>query len=181
MLRRRLFYRIHQLGPVGLLGIGLLLSAVAVWLLVVRTGEQEIQGLSQKVQARQIQLAAKNQVGSIVELSKEEKISAFYKQFPVTARVPDLLKNIFEAAEHAELSLETGEYALLHSESDRLARYRVALPVKGSFAQIIRFMDVVLKDMPTIALESANFKRENIDDAVVSAKLVFVVFVESQP
>jgi len=181
MLRHHLFYRMHQLGPMGLLGMGLLLSAVAVWLLVVHTGEQEIQGLIQKVQARQIQLAVKNQVGHIAELSKEEKITVFYKKFPVASRVPDLLKNIYEAAEHADLNLETGEYALLHSESESLARYRVALPVKGSFAQIIKFMDTVLKDMPTIALESANFKRENIDDAVVSAKLVFIIFVESQP
>ena len=181
MWRRRLLYRMHQLGPMGLLGLGFLLSAAVVWLLVIRTGEHELQGLAHKFQVRQVQLTAMNQVGHIVELSKEEKIDLFYKQFPAATRVPDLLKNVYEAAEHAELTLETGEYALLHTESDRLARYRVALPVKGSFAQIIKFMDAVLKDMPTIALESANFKRENIEDAVVSAKLVFIVFVETQP
>ena len=42
-------------------------------------------------------------------------------------------------------------------------------------------MDMVLKDNTTLALENAAFKRDKVDDAAVEAKLVFVVFVDTQP
>jgi Tfp pilus assembly protein PilO len=178
--RRRLQYRMRQLGPMGLVGLALLVSAAALWMVVIRPGEQGLQRLTQKAQTRQAQLITLNQVGRVIELSPEEKIDVFYKKFPAVTQVPDLLGQIYAAAEKSGLTLETGEYALLQTETDRLARYRVALPVKGGFPQIIAFMDAVLKDLPAIALESANFKREKVDDAAVDAKLVFIVYVEPQ-
>ena len=77
--------------------------------------------------------------------------------------------------------LETGEYAWLQTGTERLARYRITLPVKGTFKQVLGFMDIVLKDNTTLALENAAFKRDKVDDEAVEAKLVFIVFVDTQP
>jgi Tfp pilus assembly protein PilO len=179
--RRRLQYRMHQLGPMGLLGLALLIASVALWLGLVQPAELEAQRLANRVQARQTQLATLSQTPRVAELSKEEKIDYFYKSFPAVNRVPEQLNNIYRAAGKNGLTLETGEYALLQSETDKLARYRVALPVKGSFQQVLAFMDAVLKEIPSTALESAGFKRDKVDDPAVDAKLVFIVFVEAQP
>ncbi|MEI8168782.1 MAG: type 4a pilus biogenesis protein PilO [Rhodoferax sp.] len=178
--RRRLQYLLRQLGPFGLVGMCLLIAAVAMWLAIVRPGQMEQQRLVKMVETRNAQLVALKQVGRVVELSPEEKIDVFYKKFPTATQVPELLSKVYGAAQKNGLALETGEYALLQSDADRLARYRVSLPVKGAFPQLIAFMDAVLKDMPTVALESANFKREKVDDVAVDAKLVFIVFVETQ-
>jgi hypothetical protein len=77
--------------------------------------------------------------------------------------------------------LETGEYTWLQTGPERLARYRIALPVKGSFKQVLGFMDLVLQSNATLALENASFKRDKVDDATVEAKLVFLVYVDTQP
>jgi Tfp pilus assembly protein PilO len=179
--RRQLQYRLRQLGSLGVLGLALLVAAGVLWLVLIQPGEQELVRLAAQVKTRQVELTALNTTGRVVELSKEEKIAEFYKGFPAVVQVPDQLKNIYQAADKNGLTLETGEYALLQTEADPLARYRVALPVKGTFAQILAFMDAVLKDMPSTALESANFKRDKVDDPVVDAKLVFIVFVEAKP
>jgi Tfp pilus assembly protein PilO len=181
LLRRRIQFGIYQLGPIGIAGLALLLASVALWLALVEPAQRESLRLSNSVQARQIQLANLTLSVPVVELTKEEKIDAFYKSFPTVNRVTQQLESVYQAAGKNNLTLETGEYALLQSESDKLARYRVALPVKGSFQQVLGFMDTVLKDLPSTALESASFKRDKVDDPVVDAKLVFIIFVEVQP
>jgi Tfp pilus assembly protein PilO len=114
-------------------------------------------------------------------LNKEEQLDLFYKTFPDELQVPDLLQKMFQAASKIGLTLETAEYSLIQTGSERLVRYRVTLPLKGSFKQMLDFMDTVLKQNGAIALENASFKREKVDDAAVEAKLVFVVLVDSRP
>lgn len=174
-------YLLRQLGPAGLAGLGLLLLALLLGLFWIQPAEQDLQRQARKLQNQQGQLTRLRQPGRVVELSQEEQLERFYGGFPATPRVPDLLDGLYRAAAQHALELETGEYALIQNESDTLARYRVALPVKGSFAQVLSFMDASLRAMPSIALESANFKREKVDDAVVEAKLVFLVYVRARP
>ena len=57
----------------------------------------------------------------------------------------------------------------------------MALPLKGSFKQLINFVDRALKADNTVALESASFKRDKVSDDNVDARLVFVLFVDSTP
>jgi hypothetical protein len=105
----------------------------------------------------------------------------FYNSFPVGDKVPDALKRIYRAADKQELFLETGEYSWLQTGSERLARYRVSLPVKGSFKQVLGFMDMALQDNKSLALENASFKRDKVDDDTVEAKLVFVIYADLKP
>jgi hypothetical protein len=179
--RRRIQFGIYRLGTMGIAGLALLLASVALWLALVEPAQRESLRLSNSVQARQVQLANLTQSVPVVELTKEEKIAYFYKSFPAVNRVTEQLKRVYKAAGKNSLTLETGEYALLQSETDKLARYRVALPVKGSFQQVLAFMGAVLKDIPSTALESVSFKRDKVDDPLVEAKLVFIIFVEVQP
>jgi Tfp pilus assembly protein PilO len=95
--------------------------------------------------------------------------------------VPALLKKIYAAAGAHDLELETGEYSRIQTADERLVRYRVSFPVKGSFQQVFLFMDKVLRENNTVALENVAFKRDKVDDAVVEAKLVFLIIVDSKP
>ena len=180
-LQRQLQYRLAQLGGVGTLGLVMALVAVLGWFTLVRAAEKELVTSHKKLGSLQQQVQSKSSLPISSALNHEEQLTVFYKSFPAGEKVPDALKRIYRAADKQELMLETGEYAWLQTGSERLARYRITLPVKGTFKQVLTFMDMVLKDNTTLALENAAFKRDKVDDAAVEAKLVFVVFVDTQP
>jgi len=180
-LQRQVGHRFDQLGFVGLAGVTLLIAALLTWFTLIQSEEVELIRLRQGLEALRQQDAEKNSLPSNPILSKEEQLGIFYKSFPDELQVPDLLKQVFQSANAHGLTLETAEYSLLHTGSERLVRYRVALPIKGAFKQMLEFMDAVLKHSSAIALENVSFKRDKVDDAVIEAKLVFVVLVDSRP
>lgn len=180
-LQRQLGYRADQLGMPGLVGLALLLAALLTWFTVVQGQEAELLRLQQGLEALRQQDVAKRSLPANPILSKEEQLALFYKSFPDELQVPDVLNLVFQAANSQGLTLETTEYSLIQNGAERLVRYRVAMPVKGTFKQMLNFMDLVLKQSSAIALENASFKRDKVDEAVVEAKLVFVMLVDSRP
>lgn len=180
-LQRQVRHKFDQLGFVGSIGITLLIAALLTWFTLIRSEEGELVRLRQGLEALRQQDAERNSLPSNPVLSKEEQLAIFYKGFPDELQVPDLLKQVFQAAGAQGLTLETAEYSLIHTGTERLVRYRVALPIKGAFKQMLEFMDTALKQNRAIALENVSFKRDKVDDAVIEAKLVFVVLVDSRP
>ena len=180
-IQRHALYRLHQLGTLGGLGLALIILAGLLWGAWVMSEEREILRQTRMLQSLRSQDADKKALPGNSTLGREEQLQIFYKTFPHAEDVPALLKRLYAAASAQELELETGEYSRLQSGSERLVRYRVSLPIKGSFTQVFQFMDKVLRDNSTIALENVTFKRDKVDDAVVEAKLVFLLLVDTQP
>jgi hypothetical protein len=181
VLQRHAQYWLNQLGKTGLLGLLLMVAAGVAWYGLVRVGERDLVTARQRIVAVQQQVANNSRLPVSSSLNQEEQLRLFYKSFGRADSVPDTLQRIYKAAQKQDLMLETGEYTQVASPGERLARYRVGLPVKGTFKQILGFMDRVLQDNPTVALENAAFKRDVVDDATVEAKLVFTVYVDVQP
>jgi len=179
--QRQMSHWFDQLGLVGLLGAALIVASLVAWFTWVQRDQQEFIHLNELLTAMRQQESAKSSLPNNPVLNQEEQLALFYKNFPSELQLPDLLKEVFKAADKEQLTLETAEYAVVKSGTDRLVRYRVALPVKGTFRQMLDFMDVVLKQSSAIALENASLKRDKVDDAQVEARLVFLLLVDSQP
>jgi hypothetical protein len=180
-LQRQLHYRLGQLGLAGGLGLTLLLLAALAAFTLLRSGESNVQSLERKLQALRQQVANKSSLPVNSALSQQEQLRVFYQGFAPASQLPDTLQRIYHAASKQELLLETGEYTRLQTGNERLARFRVTLPVRGSFRQILAFLDAVLQEDPTVALENASFKRDKVDDEDLEAKLSFVVLMDAQP
>jgi len=181
VLQRYAQYWLNQLGKTGIAGLLLIVAAVVAWYGLVRVGQEDLAKASQRLLAVQQQVANNSRLPVSSSLNQEEQLRVFYKSFGTADSVPDTLQRIYKAADKQDLLLETGEYAVVASPGEHLARYRVGLPVKGTFKQILGFMDRVLQENPTVALENAAFKRDVVDDATVEAKLVFTVYVDVRP
>ena len=180
-LQRQLQYRAAQLGVTGCAGLALLLAALAVWIFLLHADDLEQLQLERTLAALQQQDATRTSLPAASVLPQEEQLDLFYRSFSPAAKVPQALQRLYRAADESGVVLESGDYALVGQGSERLQRFRVALPLKGSFKQLINFVDRALKADNTVALESASFKRDKVSDDNVDARLVFVLFVDSTP
>jgi Tfp pilus assembly protein PilO len=174
----RVRYGLRQLSAMGVVGLALLIAAAVLWLNLDNSARQERQSLQRRLQVIGVQLTQGDATGGDAFASQEEQLQGFYAALPSRNAIPENLKRIFRAADKNALVLNVGEYTQVQVSNERIGRYRVTFPVKGSFPQILLFIDKVLRENATIALESAAFKRDKVDDAAVEAKLVFLIFVD---
>ncbi len=180
-LQRQVGYYTQRLGTLGLLGAAMLLAAVLTWVVLVRAGESEKAANARKIAALQQQESNKSSLPANSALGREEQLRLFYSNFGGAEQLPETLKRIYQAGQKQGLALETGEYMRLQTGTERLARFRVSFPLKGSFTQVLGMMDTVLQENNTVALENVTFKRDKVDDQAVEAKVTFLVFLDSKP
>jgi Tfp pilus assembly protein PilO len=174
-LYRLVVHHLLRLGVPGGLGLVLLMAAVAWSVLVHQPDIQRIESLQNKVARLEAKLA-EPQVDE--PASPVEKLQAFYKSIPERDKIPDRLNELFKLASETGLSLDIGDYTLVHEVSGRLDRFQITFPVKGSYPKLRQFIFAAIEVTPGLALESIAFKRERIGDGEVEARLSFLLFVE---
>lgn len=174
-------YYLNRLGRVGVAGVVLLLAGLTLCLLHVLPQRDATAALERKVAANNILMARATDPNNKPVLSDAQKLERYFASFPHEDHAADALGSVYKSAQHAGVSLDTGEYLLTAPPGNRLKQYRVTLPVKGELIQILAFISGVLKAVPNGALENVSFKRDKIDDPQIDAKLVFEFFVTAAP
>jgi len=166
--------RAVSLGWPGILGLALLIAIGGFYVSTLAPQQLRIDELRKEaVHLRQ----RANQSNNAAPQAPAEKLAAFYAFFPPSTDLPDLLGKIFDAAKRQSLALEHGEYRPLKDSVGNLMRYQFTLPVRGSYPQIRKFVDVALAEVPALSLDSIQFERRKIGEATVDAKLKLVVFL----
>jgi len=103
------------------------------------------------------------------------RLTAFEDILLAHADIPATVQDILELAEAQQLSIARGDYRPQVDAKGGFMRYRMTLPVKGDAQAIHRFMLAALRAHRTLALESAQFKRERIESSDVEARIQWVV------
>lgn len=111
------------------------------------------------------------------QISRKNEVSAFYRMFPSRDAELDAMAKIYAAAEFWKVELHEGEYRHSQEKSGKLSRLDITLPVKGDYAAIRKFLVQTMVDVPTLSLESVNFRREKIDDPTLESTLRFTLFL----
>lgn len=109
--------------------------------------------------------------------SQPEMLAEFYSFFPAPERLPDQLDRVFDAAKRQGLVLEHGEYRAARDSVGELTRYQIALPVRGTYPQIRKFVDGALADVSSLSLEGIQFERHKVNEPSVEAKVKLVVYL----
>lgn len=161
---------LHALGISGLLGIALAVFALAFALSALlparaRLHEARLDALSAQAQASKPRQAAP------VDSSPAAQLATFYKAFPPQPDAPDWLDKIYALAQSQNLELYHGEYSVAADSKTDLARYRIVLPLKGSYAQIRSFLGGVLQEVPYLALDDVDFQRPKVGDGQIEARV----------
>ena len=166
--------KFDHLGLIGSAGIGLLAFSAMFYLTAVLPLGNEMKSLSQEENLMQVRRASSmDQLGH----HPEGQLAAFYKSFPGAKSMHGSLKKIYQAAISQDVSLNQGEYNLVHNRADRMMRYEINLPVRGDYIHIRKFLSQLLVEVPNISLDSVDFERRKISDSAIDARLKLTLYL----
>lgn len=185
MLILRLRLLIERLGPGNLICLLLLTLSILGWLLWLphlRAGRDAASlARTQAEKALQKPLPV---VAPVVE-TRQTNLDNFYKTLGQQAHVEEQVKTLFALAKKQGLALSQGEYKALPERNGKYLKYQIILPLKGSYSVIRQFAEQALLAIPFASLDEMAFKRDNISNRVLEAKLRFTLYLssdsESQP
>jgi hypothetical protein len=169
VLRRAL----RRLGAPGVAGIGVLAACAAMVVSAQQPLEARIAAGRAALESRDARPG-----GGGAPLTPEAGLEAFYRFFATGVGAEQQLERLFALARRHQLQLLQGSYRYNQSPGEKLARYEVTLPVKGSYAQIRRFLAAALNDIPVAALDRIAFERKRAADSQVEAAIRFTLFID---
>ena len=168
---RRIQDALHALGPIGVIGVGVLVFCIPFYFSAVKPAERELR--AQRSVAERLRDRAPFQ--PVSSEGRAEELRRFYSLFPPLEKLPDQLERVYGLARAAKLELLQGEYRL-EKPAVGLAFYRITLPLRGTYPQIRQFVAATLKSMPIASLEGLRFERKRVGDTRLEAQVRLTVY-----
>ena len=110
--------------------------------------------------------------------SANQNLADFYQVLGEKRYAEQQVKVLFDLAAKSNLVLSQGEYKAGYDKASRVATYQIILPVKGPYQSIWQFAMQGLREMPFASLDEVGFRRENIAEPVVEARLRFTLYLK---
>lgn len=162
---------LHALGPWGLFGLGVLLLCAAFYWSTLKPAAQNLS--AQRIAAQNLKSRTPYQPVSVDR--RVDDLRQFHELFPPANEIPNEVEKLWVLASEFKLDMPTGEYRL-ESSSPGLVRYRITLPIRGSYAQLRQFVDTVLKTIPTMSIDGLRFERKKIADTQLDAQIRLTLY-----
>jgi hypothetical protein len=171
-VKERLNAFVRALGPLGVVGIGVLLACGGFYLsgfLPVIEAVHEQRLAIERMRAP----AAYRPVSSS---GPADDLARFYGFFPPAGELTRHVDRLHRLALRSDLELAQAEYRLEKPRAG-LWTYRITLPVRGSYAQVRDFVGAVLLELPVASLDALRFERKRALDADVDAQLGLTLYL----
>ncbi len=110
--------------------------------------------------------------------SANQNLAGFYEVLGEQRYAEQQVKVLFDLAAKANLTLTQGEYKAAYDKASGVSTYQILLPVKGPYAAIWQFAMQALREMPFAALDEISFRRDNIADLTVEARLRLTLYLK---
>jgi hypothetical protein len=164
------------LGPLGIVGVGLLVCAAAVligWVLPTRS---EVSSMQQEALA-QAERGVDTQKAAPVS---DDPLADFYDFFPLADTSAQWLGKVYAVAEKQRLDLPRGEYRLASPAGEPIATYEAVFALRGRYSQVRGFIAGVLEEIPMVALDDVRLERQRTADSMVDARLRLTFFLRNR-
>lgn len=169
--------QLSRLGWPGILGIGLIFFCMSFYLSALAPLQAQIDQLLSTSAPNQKRLRQIQPVPPRIAQTPEQQLRQFYQQLPAQDTLPEVLDKLYDAANRHGISLEKGEYLPRHEKAAGLVRYQIALPVKGGYPQLRRFIRSVLHDIPSASLDRLHLEKQHVNESTISAELQLSIYL----
>ena len=163
------------LGWPGILAIGLLVMSVPFYFSTVRPLQSSLESMRQILNSAR-DPSSQTKVDHSLD-TPTEQLAEFYKFFPPEKDSPRWLGLMMEIANRNDLILKHGEYVVVRDSVGQLRRFRITLPVQGTYPQIRKYLAALIADIPSMSLENVQFERKDIVDTSLQAKIKLVLYL----
>jgi len=171
-------YWLRGLGLPGMLALGLLTFNLALYFSALVPAQEKLAAMEHDIATmRDRTQSSTKAIREAAATTPQDQLAAFYKSFPSVESTPDLLQTIYRAAASSQVKLDQGAYRLVAERGNRLQSYQVTLPVKGTYPQIKSFLGRIVKDIPTLSLDSIGFQRQGIADPTISSEVKLTLYL----
>ena len=176
-LRWQFFIIKYQLGWAGLLGLAGLAYALIYFYTTVVPSEKLLADTQQAlIVARANQAVAP----SAVVDTPIGKLGNLINNFPDVESVNATWEQLAQLTEKSGLAVDRARYESSAEAHGGLLRYQHSMPVTATYPQIRYFLAEVINTMPNVALEQLSFKRESVDNPLVSANIYLAIYVRTK-
>jgi len=166
------------LGPIAVL---LLAAAAAAWGLALPQLRAQAAQERARLDAAQRHAREPRTASDTPPPLARQRLRDFRAVLGDVRRADESLQAVFAAGERARLVLDQAEYKLAYDRAGRFWTYAVQLPVSGSYAAIRGFGEQVLLALPYAALDEIDFRRKDIAQPTLEARLHFTLHLDGPP
>lgn len=165
------------LGYPGMAGALLLLGGAAYGLAFLLPQRHTVEVLQERIERAEHRAAALR-LGTDGPLpAPPTPAEVLYAALSPSDALAPQVERIHAAAAGEQLVLLQGEYGRSEVPGTRLVRYRISLPLRGSFAQVRRFIAGACAAVPGLTLDDLQLQRQSVAEAQVDARVQFSLFL----
>lgn len=176
LLRLRL--ALAQFSAGTLLAGALLLGGASLWLVLLPGMSARVDRYASAV--ARARLAPPPRPVVPAQALAAQRLADFYSALGDAGHTEQVVMRLFDAAAETGVELDKAEYKPAHDAAGRFETYTIILPVKGDYARLRRFCEMVLLTIPYAALDTMRFKRNSANEQAVEASLQFTVFLRTE-
>ena len=164
---------LESINPLWLLMGALCMATMGVWFGLLPTAKKQWAEKNQELQTLRHQM-----LQAPVVMSADAGLATapgldFQSVLGQVAEVESYVGTLLSLSQTLEMPAVTGEYKLSCDAATRLCRYRVRLPLVGSYLQIRAFVEQSLLELPFASLDELSLRREGIGSGELEAGLTF--------
>jgi hypothetical protein len=166
---------LQSVNPLWLLMGAMCVAAMVVWWGLLPNAQRQWAAQNQDLQTLRQQIAQAPVMTAVVSAPATEPGLAFQAVLGELAEVESHVGTLLSLSQTLEMPAVTGEYKLSCEAATRLCRYRVRLPLVGSYLQIRTFVDQSLLELPFASLDELSLRREGVASGELEASLTITL------
>jgi hypothetical protein len=169
-----------SLGWPGIIAVGLLVMCLPFYFSTIRPMQLNLEAKQQDFNLSRDRALSHDAIDHSLDTPSEQLVQ-FYKFFPSEKTSPHWLGLMVDIAEKKGLALNHGEYAVVRDSVGQLRRFKITLPVQGTYPQIRQYLAALIESVPSMSLENVQFEREDINETDLQAKIKLVLYLRHVP
>ena len=182
----RASWQVTRLGMAGKTGFGLLVFSAVFFVAAVSPRNEESSALMGQAEAMNARLrkepvptapTAPTVTATARNLKGDQGLQFFYDFFPYIDSSPFWIKEIVQIAMQHNVEINGSDYRMVREKGWKLARYEMAVPVRGKYPQIRAFIADALRAVPAMALVDVTIKREGVESELLEVGLKFNLYL----